>query len=385
MIQTLKGKATIISNEKKILVDILLDFQVGGCFLSERNQEQNSDFLTLTLFLSEEIYLHSVQVTSNIGILQAEILGPFFFHSRIENDGFDKSFLDSSLFSTQEVPPVEGKILIKPKHSKLCLKLSDQPRTDYSEIFFDCEPDTKIECNIKLDDVDVEISTIKSGLHLYDYIRCASKNDLSHHLEQLHRGLSFFTRRRTFHFFIRTKETVQINLSNPGNKLSYGAILRIEKESNSSNVLEALVSCFNDHNPFFLVEAYSNPGTIEVRCLNALVYLEIIDGSKKLSANQLASALNISRENADALVKFRNFMVHQGLSIQEALTAVQKEISERRGGKKTARIIEEVMLSDCPSGKFYLALMDLLSAYVFSKAGVPVEWMKFKNAPLFHD
>lgn len=150
----------------------------------------------------------------------------------------------------------------------------------------------------------------------------------------------------------------------------------VKKPRGYKETLEKLLSHSSHRQKYFLIEAFSNPGTLEVRLLNAFVHLEIIDGGKTLSSNRVSSVLGISRENADALVGIRNIMIHNGLGVRDALEECRRRFQARKGGKKKVEVLENAFKTNSPHGNFYAALMDALSRYVAKEVGISLDWIQ---------
>lgn len=117
------------------------------------------------------------------------------------------------------------------------------------------------------------------------------------------------------------------------------------------------------------MEGFSNPGTLEVRLLNAFVYLEMIDGKGTLDKGQLSTMFGISSANAEAIVRMRNTLLHQGPSLPAAIRIVRDEMRKYN----SASIMEGLEQLQSPHGEFYSALMDLLSQHMLHLVGVPEE------------
>lgn len=194
-------------------------------------------------------------------------------------------------------------------------------------------------------------------------------------------AISLFLRQRAFIHFVRDHKDVSINLAVPDQAISYGFLVKDPRRY--KEVMEKLVFYSSNRQRYFLIEAFSNPGTLEVWLLNAFVHLEIIDSGRALSANHVSAVLGISRDNADALVCLRNLMIHDGLGVPEALKECRRRIRARGGGKGVARVLEDAFKTDSPHGNLYSALMDKLSAHLAKEAGIPTEWVGRKVALSF--
>jgi hypothetical protein len=127
----------------------------------------------------------------------------------------------------------------------------------------------------------------------------------------------------------------------------------------------------SDH---FLIEAFSNPASLEVRLINAFVHLETIDESATLSPDSVSNNLGIARGDADAIVKVRNAIIHQGMGLSDALAKAAEHLRERRPDADLA--FWNIVNADRSHGHFYTALMDLLSRCLARRIGVPPEWVK---------
>jgi hypothetical protein len=336
---------------------------------------------------SKEIFLKRVRITSPSGVLHADTVGPFFPSYVQSEGGADKGIASSVLARLLDIEPHTAEvdeIFLTPQRSELRFQLEGSARYPDSEAFFHCGLTRSIDCRIEIGGGEARVHSFRFGSPLSGYVRCVSSNlKLSEHKSELRVGLSLFLRRRSFLHFIRDGKTVSINLATPDSALSYG--LLVDNPQNHKEVLQKLLSYAPRRQLYFLVEAFSNPGALEVRLLNALVHLEIIDGGRRLSANRLATVFGVTREGADAIVHFRNAMIHDGLNARQALEESRSRVSSKSDRQSKVRILDEALQEGSPHGSFYCALMDLLSTHLANEADIPTKWVKRRVTLSFYE
>jgi len=381
----LKGTATISEGNKTYEVSVLFDLENGRCLISKKNAEaSNSSFAFL--LATGHILLQDIVITHGNHNLIAKELGPFQLYSynqavRSEDNSIANSSLAVILGIESDSKEV-NEIELKPLSSKILFQSDKTDLDKGSEILFHCDPRRTFDFSINLDGEEVRIHTFEYGTLLNKYVRCvSSKINLTKYLDNLQVALSLFLRRKAFVHFIRNHSEISINLIPPNQVLSYGPL--ISNPSLYKQIFQKLVTNPLRPRKHFLIEAFSNPGTIDIRLLNAFVHLEILDGGKTLSPDRVASVLKISRENADALVKMRNILIHNGLGVKEALEKTRLDLKSRQGGKKTAAVIEKVFESNSPQGYFYAALMDIFSKQLVRELGISEDAVQSRVPLLF--
>jgi hypothetical protein len=386
--RVLTGKAIAIIDSTEYPVNVFLDLQRGCCVLFERDTDQAPVQLKMMLAFAKQIFLKDVEITSSQGTLQAEKIGPFFFssHRDIQFGGNENKTIPSSTLATlldiESDATEPDELIITPRLSELRFELRGSLQQDDSEGLFHCEPRQGFDFTIKLGNGDVRVHTFDSERPLFQYIRCVSSNlTLSEYTTELRIAISLFLRRRSFFPFIRDGKSIRIHLATPDNALSYGFL--IWNPTKYPEALQKLAAYAPHRQLYFLIEAFSNPGVLEVRLLNAFVHLEIIDRSRTLSANQLAAVLGISNPNAEAIVRLRNEMIHHGLDLKHALEECRRRTASIKGHQLKAQILDDVFKTDSPYGNFYAALMDCLSIHLAKEAQIPVDWVARKVALSF--
>ncbi len=358
---------------------VSFDLENGRCFIFEKDEDLQNGFIGFFFATKNNIFLQDVIIKHESHNFLAKELGPFQLYSLHQAMGSeDKGITNSSLANilgieshSKDVYEIE----LKPLSSKIMFQIDGVVLDEGSEILFHCEPRREFDFSINLDGEEMRIHTFGYGTLLNKYVRCvSSKIDLTKYLDNLQVALSLFLRRKSFVHFIRSHSEISINLTPPNQAISYG--LLAADPAIYKKVFQKLVTNPLQPSKHFLIEAFSNIGTLNVRLLNAFVYLEILDGGKTLSRNRVASILNISRENADALVEMRNIMIHNGLGVKEALEKTRLLLKNRQGGKKTADVIEKVFETNSPEGYFYAALMDVFSKNLVSELGFSGELVR---------
>lgn len=382
----LKGTATISEDNKIFKVYVSFDLETGRCLISEQDAELSDGFFSFWLATKNTILLRDIVIKHRNHNFIAKELGPFQLYSinqavYSEDNGIRNSHLAAFLgieAYSKEIDEIE----LKPLHSRILFQIEGAVLDKGSEILFYCDPRRSFDFSINLDGEEVRIHTFKYGTLLNKYVRCVSqKIDLTKYLDNLQVALSLFLRRKAFVHFIRNHSEISINLIPPNQVLSYGPL--ISNPSLYKQIFQKLVTNPLRQRKHFLIEAFSNPGTIDIRLLNAFVHLEILDGGKTLSPDRVASVLKISRENADALVKMRNILIHNGLGVKEALEKTRLDLKSRQGGKKTAAVIEKVFESNSPQGYFYAALMDIFSKQLVRELGISEDAVQSRVPLLF--
>lgn len=379
----LKGEANIDAGDMMISVAVSLDLVQGRCLISEKDSGTSAGPLEFILFVKDEVFLENVSLHVGDSEIFAKELGPFFLSSSTqaettEDRGISVSGLASALGIASDALGI-NEIELKPFNSKLDFQVIKPGMDDGSEILFHCDPKVKFDCSIVLDGEKVRLHTFRDGTALSKYVRCFSSNlDLSRYTNELRTAVSLFLRRRAFLHFFRTQSTLSLNLTQPDQAISYGVLMHSPRHY--GDVLEKLATASLSPRKYFLIEAFSNPGTLEVRLLNAFVHLELVDGGKTLSGNHVASVLKIRRENADALVYMRNIVIHEGLGVVDALAETRRRLKARGGGKTKVEVIEKAFETRSPHGNFYAALMDSFSEHLAREIGFPCDWIKRKVA-----
>lgn len=373
----LEGAATIGDGPHANSVDVSLDLAQGRCLISENSASTIGGFFGLSLAKKNKVFLENVRLRIGGGEFFAEELGPFYLSSSTQAEPTeDKDISSSGLAIALGITPnVIGvdEIELRPFSSKLDFQVMKPDMGDDSEILFHCDSRVKFDCSIELDGREVRVHTFCPGTVLSKYVRCFSSSlDLSRYTNELRIAVSLFLRRRAFLHFVRTQSRVSLNLSPPDQTISYGVL--VNNPRHYEEVLERLTAASLRQRNHFLIEAFSNPGTLEVRLLNAFVHLETVDGGKTLSGNRVASALKIKRENADALIIMRNVMIHDGLGVRDALVETRRRLKAKPGGKTEAEVIEQAFQTSSPHGNFYAAVMDAFSQHLARETGFTCDW-----------
>ncbi|WP_370209697.1 hypothetical protein [Alloalcanivorax venustensis] len=379
----LEGSATIGDGPQANSVDVSLDLAQGRCLISENSANTTGEFLGLSLATKDNVFLENVRLKIGDSEFFSEELGPFYVSSTTQAEPTeDKDISSSGVAIALEISPnVIGidEIELKPFSSKLDFQVIKPGMDDDSEILFHCEPRITFDCSIEVDGRGVRLHTFRPGTVLSKYVRCSSASlDLSRYTNELRIAVSLFLRRRAFLHFVRTQSRVSLNLSPPDQAISYGVL--VHNPRNYEQVLEKLTAASLHQRNHFLIEAFSNPGTVEVRLLNAFVHLETVDGGRTLSGNRVASALKVKRENADALIYMRNVMIHDGLGVRDALAETRRRLKAKPGGTTESEVIEQAFQTRSPHGNFYAAVMDAFSKHLAREAGFMCDWTKRKVA-----
>lgn len=383
----LKGQAIAVLDGARCDVEVTFDLKRGACSISRKAHSSGiDDSFGLNVAFSKQAFLEDVRLQSPLGLLRADAVGPFCPSYERVTPSEDKHVASSALaklLTTESATSEIDEISLIPRSSGIRLEFDRRPEGDYSEALFYCDCRRTIDCAIDLDGGRVRVHSFELGSPLAGYIRCTSPDvNLGERLNDLRLALSLFFRRRSFVHLARDGAAIWINLTPRDSVLAYGVL--IKNPTKTKDVLQKLIDYVPRTRPHFLIEAFSNPGAIEVRLLNAFVHLEIVDRGKKLSANQLVSLFGISRENADVIVQVRNAMIHDGVHIHQALERARLH-SSRRGRIKQAGILERITKSDSPHGEFYSALMDLLSTHLALEADIPPEWVARRTVASFYE
>jgi hypothetical protein len=114
-------------------------------------------------------------------------------------------------------------------------------------------------------------------------------------------------------------------------------------------------------------------------------HLEILDGGRTLSPNQLAEVFGITRESADAIVQFRNSWFMMDWTLGRRLRKPEAVSHRKMEGNYKLGYSSKRFQSASPHGEFYGALMDLFSTYLASQAGIPPGWINRRVALSFYE
>jgi hypothetical protein len=379
MMRSLKGKALISILGKEFPVSVFFNLDRGRCEVSDDERGHINGSLGMLIAFGEEIFLRNVMIKSSKGSLCSEELGPFLLYTSILDEAPENSGIPSSGIATAlGVKPLKteaNKIILRPLNSRITFDTKNLKLGNESEILFHCEAIREIDCTMSMDGGEVRVHNFPLGSPFSEYVRCCSSSlKLSEYINILSVALSLFLRRKAFLHSVRDQNEISINLAPPDRAISYGIL--VSDPRRYQEMLERLLSHSSHRRRYFLIEAFSNPGPVEVRLLNAFVHLEIIDGGKTLSSNRISSVLEISRENADALVSMRNIMIHSGFGVKAAMEECRSRLQARKGGPKKAEILENSFKTRSPHGNFYSALMDALSRHLAKEVGVPSDWIQ---------
>lgn len=107
----------------------------------------------------------------------------------------------------------------------------------------------------------------------------------------------------------------------------------------------------------FYLEGISSRALLEFRTINLFVFLEIVDQADTLSKNALATLLQIEQGDADLICRVRNWLIHHGKPLQEALRLATSEA--RQYGQAPSMLVQEGDEVDMPV-RFYFRLAYLV-------------------------
>jgi hypothetical protein len=132
----------------------------------------------------------------------------------------------------------------------------------------------------------------------------------------------------------------------------------------------------------FYLEGLGGVAPLEVRAINLLTFLEIVDGSATLSKNSVSSLLSITSDNADLICRTRNRLVHHGDYIGAAVVASASGIAGF-GAPSDGTVFPIDRADERKTGvSFFFHFASLLSRLWIEKAGFKGEWNDYsKYAP----
>lgn len=324
------------------------------------------------------VELNDVVLETPAGNWTAAKLGPFM--PDFSNEDARQSPGTTSLLGKAMFPPLPlaiNRLRLTPYSSRLVFGAETQTHT--SEIWFACPHRHPVLLTLDAPG-EVNIGSVGGEDGLFRYIVVNSEDiDVAEVLTPLTLTLSLLMRRRASHLAIQHGGKVEINLASPSRTNSMGSLVKrrfLPKAAQPLfDYLRSEMPDVSEAAAHFLIEGLSNPGTLEVRLLNAFVYLEVIDGTDTLDKVRLAKRLGISVENAEAIKHVRNAMSHKGLGIVEAIRSCRKKM----GTRAASSILGDLESLSSPHGEFYSALMDLLSQHLLHLIGVP-EGILHRNA-----
>jgi len=119
---------------------------------------------------------------------------------------------------------------------------------------------------------------------------------------------------------------------------------------------------------YFYLEGIGKTTPLEIRTINLLIFLEIIDESRTLDKNTLANQLQIGTDEADILCRARNLLIHQGENLAEALIKAEAELKKYK--QITNNIFDIYQNDEFATGAlFYFKLASLIGKFWASNIG----------------
>ncbi|ATJ81236.1 hypothetical protein ACFPTY_18640 [Halomonas beimenensis] len=366
----LKGSAKITNGTQEYPVLVVFDVELGRCLISETSETSSGGFFKFWLGVSGDLFLKELKLSGGRQ-LYSDLAGPFFFFSSVESTSFRDEEVSqcgvATALGVKDVSEEIDEIEIKPYSSEILLNVDGSSLSDGSEILFHCAPRRKMDFTVKLDGEEVRVHTFDHGTSLSKYVRChSSRLQLVDYLKEMDIALSLLLGRRVFWHFYRNESEIRVNLAKPGQALSNGML--VSDASSYRVIFERLLSHPLCLQRYFLIEAFSNPRPLEVRLLNAFVYLEFLSATSSLDKGVVSERLEISRDSADVIVRVRNEMIHKGLGVLEALKKARHALSSNRR-KESLEVIDKILESESPSANFYGALMHACSRALVSEVG----------------
>lgn len=136
----------------------------------------------------------------------------------------------------------------------------------------------------------------------------------------------------------------------------------------------------NKHELFveYFLEGMSANTNLENRIISLYTAIEIIDASKTLNKQSISSTFDIELNIADILVRFRNKIIHQGYTGNEALSESIKEVKTRTSLKRTP-FKTSGRNKTTALFNYYLFLVICLYKRLFRDAGVVAKDIQYND------
>ncbi|TGG92488.1 hypothetical protein E4656_13525 [Natronospirillum operosum] len=103
--------------------------------------------------------------------------------------------------------------------------------------------------------------------------------------------------------------------------------------------------------------------------------MEHLPRSNTITESTVHKDLKIPRENAAALVEFRNALVHKGCSYFDAIKIAWHKIKSNHK-KVNPKILSTVIEGKVDPAYFALAVFDLLLSDLARRSGIPIDWVR---------
>lgn len=381
----LTGTASVSDGRDQQPVDVVFDLARGRCSVTPSSNNGSADGL---YWQSDKVHLLDVDVRppGRGRRFRAEKLGPFMMIRAVEAQADrDSNIADSAIAQALGIDSATGplkEIHLSLLDSRMDFGINELDGNEGTELLYRCLPPRGFDIEVDVAGSHVRIHTFKAGSALAEYVRCETDSAVSHEQqERLRVALSLFFRRRAFWHVGRHGKKVRMNLTAPDQALSYGALAKNPKRFKET--IQRLFDIASARNWYFLVEAFSNPGTLEVRMLNAMGHLEVVTGSYQLSWQTLANHFGVNRCSAEVIKEFRNRLIHDGRGMKHAMQRARDNLAQKATGAAYTNVLDQAFQTESPHHHFYCALMDLFSINLSDGAEIPRNWIKRQTALSF--
>lgn len=381
----LTGSARLSDGRSQEPVDVEFDLAHGRCTVTPSSGNGSTDTFCLYFHSSDRVHLLDVDVRPQGQGYKflAQEMGPFTIARSVDAQvdcDFEiaHSAIAQALGLDSGTAPLNEMTLV-PTCSALYFGISGLGGDESAEVLYRCIPPRRFDIEVDVSGRRVRIHTFKAGSELAEYLRCVSDSSITDdRLERIRVALSLLFRRRAVLHVVRFGDKVRINLSAPDQVSRYGLLTRNPKRVQET--MQKLIDAAYLRNWYLLMEAFSNPGTLEVRMLNAMGHLEVVTGRYHLSWQTLKDHLGVSRSSAEIINEFRNRLIHDGSGVKRAMERAKDNLDQKPSGTMSTKVLEQAFETDSPHGHFYCALMDLFSLHLADESEIPRDWIKRKTA-----
>jgi len=130
---------------------------------------------------------------------------------------------------------------------------------------------------------------------------------------------------------------------------------------------------------FFYLHGVGGTTPLEIRAINLLTFIEMIDRSDTLNKTAVANLLGLETDGADLVCRVRNRLIHRGQSIGSAVLRAYEELL----GHKESLTITTFLIDRNDQHRtgvhFFFRLASLINRLWISKAGFTREWNDYSE------
>lgn len=129
----------------------------------------------------------------------------------------------------------------------------------------------------------------------------------------------------------------------------------------------------------FFLNGLGGIGPIEIRTINLMVFLEMIDDTATLRKRAVALLLDCTADEADLICRTRHRLIHHGDLLGEAALAAQAEIFAHKATLNNSRFVLDPNDPRKTGVQFYFEFAALLNRFWMAKAGYTGEWNDYSS------